>query len=83
MGDVAQFFDEQQKSSAYRELKTLTRAIDRAAADIMNREARGRVLSIGGVWEFFDKGPGLSELTVLDLSAEMLKPTLLREPRPR
>jgi len=73
MGEVAEFFDEQQKSSAYKNLKKLTQGQDRAAAQIMNGEVGGRVLSIGGVWEFFEKGPRLSELTVMDVSEQMLQ----------
>lgn len=67
------FFDQQQESHSYEFLKTLTRAQDQAAADILNAEVRGRTLSIGGIWECYKSPPRLKELTVLDLSENMLK----------
>lgn len=73
MGELEEFFAAQQRDSSYEALKTLTRGVDRAAADLLNARVRGRVLSVGGVWEFFAPGPGLSGLVCLDLSAPMLE----------
>jgi|CXWL01.1.fsa_nt_gi SAM-dependent methyltransferase len=73
MNETAAFFDELQRSETYKHLKTMTRGADRAAADFLNQEVRGRTLSVGGVWEFFEPGPGSVDLTCLDLSEEMLK----------
>ena len=73
MSDVADFFEKSQAGSTYRDLKTLTRAQDQAAAAILNAEISGRALMIGGAWECYEPGPQLTELTALDLSAEMLK----------
>jgi hypothetical protein len=73
MSEVGEFFDEQHKSEAYKNLKKLTRGVDEAAARIMNREVSGRALSIGGTWEGYAPGPQLKSLTCLDLSEETLK----------
>ena len=73
MSEVGEFFDEQHKSEAYRNLKKLTRGVDEAAAKIMNAEVAGRALSIGGTWEGFAPGPQMKSLTCLDLSEETLK----------
>jgi SAM-dependent methyltransferase len=76
-----EFFDRQQESRHYEQLKTLTRAQDQAAADYLNAQTRGRVLSIGGVWERYKTPEKLQELTVLDLSESMLKSYAPKEAR--
>ncbi len=73
MSEVEKFFAAQQRDASYEALKSLTRGVDRAAADVLNKEVRGRTLSVGGVWEFFSPGPQLSPLVCLDLSAPMLE----------
>lgn len=73
MSEVEKFFAAQQRDASYEALKTLTRGVDRAAADILNAEIYGRTLSVGGVWEFYAPGPKLSALVCLDLSAPMLE----------
>ena len=50
----------------------MTRELDVAAARIVNEQAAGDVLSVGGVWDWFEWTPALGSLTVLDLSARML-----------
>lgn len=71
-GAVADFFAEQVRSDKYRSLKAQTEAFDRAAAAVLNERMRGRVLAIGGLWDYFERTPAVTELTVLDLSIEML-----------
>ena len=71
-GDVRDFFDRQNKAEQYQAMKAVTSQIDRKAASLLNTSARGDVLSIGGVWEFFRWTEHMSTLTVLDLSAAML-----------
>lgn len=73
MGELTEFFDAQQRDSSYAELKRLTRSQDEAAAKLLNASVTGRVLVVGGVWEFFAPGPGLSGLVCLDVSAPMLE----------
>lgn len=70
--EVATFF-ERQGGGAYADFKTLTRREDEAAARLLNAEVSGRALCIGGVWERFERGPGLVSLSALDLSGEMLR----------
>lgn len=69
---LVDFFDEQQQSAKYDVLKARTELIDRRAAQMLNAGARGDVLSIGGVWDYFEKGPDLGSLTVVDMSEKML-----------
>jgi len=71
--DVARFFDEHQAGARYRDLKSMTRLQDQAVAARLNAEAQGEVLSIGGLWEGFARGPQMRTVTVLDLSPRMLE----------
>ena len=70
--EVADFFNRQQADSSYENLKPLVALQDKAAAEVLNKGLKGTALSIGGVWQFFEKGPQVRELTVLDLSEGML-----------
>lgn len=70
---VADFFADQVRSDRYRSLKAQTEVFDRAAAAVLNQRMRGRVLAIGGLWDYFETTPAVTELTVLDLSIEMLQ----------
>jgi len=69
---VVTFFAEQVRSDQYRSLKAQTDAFDRNAAEILNREISGRVLAVGGLWDHFERSSTVTELTVLDLTEEML-----------
>jgi SAM-dependent methyltransferase len=71
--DVSQFFDRHKSSHDYERLKELTRAQDSAVAELLNAEVHGRALFVGGVWEFFERPPKVTDISVLDLSAEMAK----------
>lgn len=71
--DVRAFFDRQQQQGDYESLKAMTADLDRDAARRLNARATGDVLSVGGIWDHYDPGGELRSLTVLDLSAEMLK----------
>lgn len=66
------FFDRQQETNEYSELKAATEKLDAAAAERVNGAVDGDVLSVGGVWDFFDWGRAVDSVTVLDLSMEML-----------
>lgn len=70
---ISKFFDRQQSSNQYESLKKMTRGLDVVAGNELNHGVRGRVLTIGGVWDFFEWGDQIESLTVLDLSVEMLK----------
>jgi hypothetical protein len=70
--DVAEFFDRPNGTSDYQSLKAMTRQLDQEAAGLLNATARGDVLSVGGVWDFFVWTEQIRALTVLDLSMEML-----------
>lgn len=69
---VGQFFDRQQSSNQYQSLKKMTSRLDMAAASALNQKVAGDVLSIGGVWDFFEWREQIKSLTVMDLSEEML-----------
>jgi Methyltransferase domain len=69
---VGEFFDEQLDTDGYSALKARTRELDAAAARLVGRTVDGDVLSIGGVWDWFEWGPAIRSLTVLDISARML-----------
>lgn len=71
--DVARFFDEHQAGARYRDLKAMTRLQDEAVASRLNAEVQGEVLSVGGLWEGFERGPRMETVTVLDLSPRMLE----------
>lgn len=71
--DVAEFFARQQQDGHYKSLKAMTAEVDRTAAGVLNERSRGDVLSVGGVWDYFQPGQAIESLTVLDLSAEMLE----------
>jgi hypothetical protein len=70
--DVREFFAQQQATNSYSDLKSMTEALDAAAASELNDLVRGKVLAVGGVWDFFEWHPRVRSLTVLDLSIEML-----------
>jgi Methyltransferase domain len=70
---LREFFDRQQATNHYEALKRMTGKLDLVAADYLNTEVRGDALTIGGIWDFFAWGDHLRNLTVLDLSPEMLK----------
>jgi len=70
---LTEFFDKQQSTNQYESLKRMTQALDRAAAEYLNREVHGDVLTVGGVWDHFEWRPHLTSLSVLDMSAEMLR----------
>jgi SAM-dependent methyltransferase len=71
--DVREFFDRQQADNEYESLKQMTQELDVEAGHSLNAMVRGNTLSVGGIWDFFSWGDQLESLTVLDLSAEMLK----------
>ena len=71
--EIRQFFDKQQQTREYETLKSMTRALDMLAARSLNSSIRGHTLSVGGIWDYFEWGDRLKNLTVLDLSPEMLK----------
>jgi hypothetical protein len=71
--DVREFFDRQQADHQYESLKAMTRGLDIEAAELLNSKVWGRVLSVGGIWDFFSWQNQLKSLTVMDLSPEMLK----------
>jgi Methyltransferase domain len=70
---VREFFDRQHETNQYASLKRITRGLDLEAARHLQSHSTGDVLSIGGVWDFFSWSDDLNSLTVLDVSAEMLK----------
>ncbi len=69
---LVDFFDEQQTSAAYQVQKARTRPIDEEIARLLNAQVTGDVLSIGGVWDFFERPADMTSLTVLDPSEKML-----------
>lgn len=69
---LVDFFDDQQESAKYDALKARTRLIDRRVAEILNDGVTGNVLSVGGVWDYFERRPQLDALTVVDMSEKML-----------
>lgn len=69
---LVDFFDDQQASHKYDTLKARTRLIDLKVAKILNDTATGNVLSIGGVWDYFEWRPQVEALTVVDMSQKML-----------
>lgn len=69
---VRTFFEHQQVTDRYAKLKRKTCELDAAAAERIHQAVCGDVLSIGGVWDFFEWVPEINDLTVLDLSTEML-----------
>jgi SAM-dependent methyltransferase len=69
---VREFFDRQVRHDRYAALKEQTRALDVSAAVHLHALVRGDVLAVGGVWDHFEWMPGISSVTVLDLSTEML-----------
>lgn len=71
--EVAEFFEQDQAGSKYRDLKAMTRLQDLAAARRLNAEVRGELLCVGGLWEGFERGPQLSSVAALDLSPKMLE----------
>jgi hypothetical protein len=71
--DVREFFDRQQSDRQYESLKKMTEELDLEAAEQLNTRVHGNALSIGGIWDHFEWGDNLTDLTVLDLSPEMLK----------
>src|SRR6516225_4133102 len=70
--DVRDFFDRQQLGNRYSSLKSMTRELDVEAARMLNSSVRGDVLSVGGVWDFFERSDSVTSLTVMDLSDAML-----------
>lgn len=68
---IRDYFDEQQRY--YVTAKAMTRQLDLEVARYLNQEVRGRTLAVGGIWDSFEWRPHLSELTVLDLSGQMLR----------
>ncbi len=70
--DVRDFFDRQQLDDAYSSLKSMTRELDIHAARMLNSSVHGDVLSVGGVWDFFERSDSVRSLTVMDLSDAML-----------
>lgn len=69
---VASFFDVQASDDRYRSLKALTEAVDHHAADLLNAEMKGDVLTIGGVWDYYEPRSAISSMTVVDVSESML-----------
>jgi hypothetical protein len=69
---LVDFFDDQQASSKYEALKARTKLIDMKAAEVLNSGVAGNVLSIGGVWDYFEWRSGLKAMTVVDVSRKML-----------
>jgi SAM-dependent methyltransferase len=70
--DVRDFFDRQQLDNTYSSLKSMTRELDLQAAQMLNSSVHGDVLSVGGVWDFFERSDSVTSLTVMDLSDAML-----------
>ena len=70
--DVRDFFDRQQLENTYSSLKSMTRPLDVEAARMLNSSVGGDVLSVGGVWDFFERSDSVTSLTVMDLSDAML-----------
>jgi SAM-dependent methyltransferase len=70
--EIGEFFDQQLEMNHYSSLKAMTRELDLAAARILEEEVAGDVLSIGGVWDWFEWTPVIASLTVLDLSPRVL-----------
>ena len=70
--DVRDFFDRQQLENTYSSLKSMTREIDVQAARMLNSSVHGNVLSVGGIWDFFERSDSVTSLTVMDLSEAML-----------
>jgi hypothetical protein len=73
MNRVSDFFNRQHSTATYQNIKKLTQAQDRQAAELLNNLVTGSVLSVGGIWEGFEWKPPVKDLTILDLSSEMLK----------
>jgi SAM-dependent methyltransferase len=69
---ISEFFDRQQESNQYASLKNQTQLLDLDAAEHLNRDVTGKVLTIGGMWDHFEWRDHLESLTVLDLSKAML-----------
>ena len=70
---LTDFFKQQQANNQYESLKRMTQQLDREAATILNREVRGSLLCIGGIWDFFERGDQIEKMTCLDLSPQMLE----------
>lgn len=70
---LTNFFKQQQANNQYESLKRMTQQLDREAALILNREARGSLLCIGGIWDFFERTDSIEKMTCLDLSPQMLE----------
>ena len=70
--EVGEFFDQQIETNDYSSLKAMTRELDVAAARILKEQVAGDVLSVGGVWDWFEWTPEIDSLTVLDLSPRVL-----------
>ena len=70
--EIVDFFKDQ-SGEKYSSLKKQIELHDREIAGLLNQKAIGDVLSIGGVWEFFEWNSQLKSLTILDLSKEMLE----------
>jgi hypothetical protein len=68
---IRDYFDQQQKY--YMTAKLMTRQLDLEVAKYLNQEVHGRILAVGGMWSFFEWSPQVREMTVLDLSEQMLK----------
>jgi SAM-dependent methyltransferase len=68
---LREFFDLQ--PAPYEDLKKLTVDFDRFIARQLNDEVRGRALTVGGVWAYFEWRSHLESLNVLDLSEPMLQ----------
>lgn len=67
---VRDYFDQQQQY--YMTAKLMTRQLDLEVAKHLNRDVSGRILAVGGVWDFFEWTARIQEMTVLDLSERML-----------
>ena len=70
--EIVDFFKDQ-SGEKYSSLKKQIELHEREIAGLLNQKAIGDVLSIGGVWEFFEWNSQLKSLTILDLSKEMLE----------
>ncbi len=71
--DSREFFDRQSSAKRYSELKSELHGQDEIGARLLNAEARGDTLVVGGVWDSFEWRPEVESITVLDSSPEMLK----------
>jgi len=70
--EIVDFFKDQ-SGVKYSSLKKQIELHEREIAGLLKQKAIGDVLSIGGVWEFFEWNSQLKSLTILDLSKEMLE----------